>query len=160
MPRFTITEPHPTIRTNTYTQAGRGGAGNIFRAPPTTPSAGVPTPINPISPVNSNTTVSSAGSTTRFYSGRGGAGNAHSELERPTIDFEDEFSRADLRETLDYGHYGGRGGAGNFRSSGISRKARKGSEASSDSNASTASGSSVKAAFRNLVHGLISTSKP
>ncbi|ROW00842.1 hypothetical protein VMCG_06489 [Cytospora schulzeri] len=152
MPRFTITEPHPTIRTNTYTQAGRGGAGNIFRAPPTTSPAGVPTPLNPISPVTSNTTVSST-SSTRFYSGRGGAGNAHFEIERPTIDFEDEFSRADLREQLDYGHYVGRGGAGNFSSSG--KKSRKGSEASAESNASTSSGISVKAAFRNLVHGIM-----
>lgn len=151
MPRFTITEPHPTIPTNTYTQVGRGGAGNIFRAPPTTSPAGVPTPFNPISPITSNTTTSSTGST-RFYSGRGGAGNAHCEIERPTIDFEDEFSRADLREQLDYGHYVGRGGAGNFSRR---KKSRKVSEASADSSASTASRHSVRAAFRNLVHGFM-----
>jgi hypothetical protein len=153
MPRFTITEPHPTIRTNTYTQTGRGGSGNIFRAPPTTSPAGVPTPINPISPIISNNTVSST-SSTRFYSGRGGAGNAHCEIERPTIDFEDEFSRADLREQLDYGHHVGRGGAGNFSRA---KKARKGSEASAESSTSTSSGASVKAAFRNLVHGIKSS---
>ncbi|KUI74204.1 hypothetical protein VM1G_09821 [Cytospora mali] len=150
MPRFTITEPHPTIPTNTYTHAGRGGAGNFFRAPQTTSPAGVPTPITP---VTSNSTVASTGST-RFYSGRGGAGNAHAEIERPTISFEDEFCRADLREQLDYGHHVGRGGAGNFASK---KKLRADSEASASSNASTASASSMKAAFRGLVSGMRSS---
>lgn len=152
MARFTITEPHPTVPQNTYTHAGRGGAGNFFRAPPTTSPSGVPTPITP---VTTNSTVSSTGST-RFYSGRGGAGNAHSEIERPTISFEDEYSRADLREKMDYGHYVGRGGAGNFSSSSKKKKARTDSEASASSNASTASGNSVKSAFRGLVNGILS----
>ncbi|ROW10008.1 hypothetical protein VPNG_06566 [Cytospora leucostoma] len=154
MPRFLITEPHPTVRTNTYTHAGRGGAGNFFRAPPTTSPSGVPTPITP---VTSNSTVAST-SSTRFYSGRGGAGNAHSDLERPTISFEDEFSRADIREQMDYGHYVGRGGAGNFASARNPRKEKSKSAAASlrSSNASTMSGSSVKSAFRGAVNGIFS----
>lgn len=145
MPRFTITEPHPTVHQNAYTHAGRGGAGNFFRAPPTTAPSGVPTPITP---TMSNSTISST-SSTRFYSGRGGAGNAHFEIERPIISFEDEVSRADMRDQMDYGHYVGRGGAGNFASK---KKSRKGSEASHASNSST---SSVKSAFRDLVNGIL-----
>lgn len=101
MPRFMITEPHPTVPQNTYTHSGRGGAGNTFKAPMTTPASGIPTPST-----SSKKTTSS-----RFYSGRGGAGNAHAAAERVQLDFDAEYSAA-ARETS-AGFYSGRGGAGN-----------------------------------------------
>src|SRR4051794_31059770 len=101
MPFYTITEPHPTVPQNSYTHSGRGGAGNIFRAPATTPASGVP-PLTQTrsndsarSSVSSGSTSSGAG--TRFYSGRGGAGNAHAASERPVISFDEEYARADAR---------------------------------------------------------------
>lgn len=127
MPRYTITEPHPTVAKNTYVHAGRGGAGNHFRAPQTTAPSGVPTALPPTASTSSTSTsgASSSAATAaplpprRFYSGRGGAGNAHSHAERPVLSFEDEFSRADKRErsaALGSGYHVGRGGAGNFAS--------------------------------------------
>lgn len=117
MSRYTITEPHPTVTQNTYVHAGRGGAGNHFRAPLTTSPAGVPTPITPTASNTSSSSFASTASTRRFYSGRGGAGNAHSHIDRPTLSFEDEFSRAAKRDrttALGVGYHVGRGGAGNF----------------------------------------------
>jgi len=103
MPRYTVTEPHPTVAKNAYTHSGRGGAGNFFRAPATTDSTGVPTTI----------TAPSASKSTRFYSGRGGAGNAHASAERPVLSFDEEFSRAEIREKTSTLTHVGRGGAGN-----------------------------------------------
>lgn len=119
MPSYTITEPHPTVAKNTYVHAGRGGAGNHFRAPQTTSPSGVPTALAPVGTNATSTTAGcvSVGGARRFYSGRGGAGNAHSHAERPVLSFEDEFSRADKRErsaALGSGYHVGRGGAGNF----------------------------------------------
>ncbi|KAJ4415449.1 hypothetical protein N0V82_007320 [Gnomoniopsis sp. IMI 355080] len=152
MPRYTITEPHPSVAQNAYIHAGRGGAGNFVRAPQTTSPAGVPTPLQPSMSRASTTSVASSG---RFYSGRGGAGNAHSHIERPVLSFEDEFSRADKRETTSAGAKGyhvGRGGAGNFASSsstglGGGRKSRTGSSSSAASSASDSS--SVSEGWKN-----------
>ncbi|KAG7289658.1 hypothetical protein NEMBOFW57_006033 [Staphylotrichum longicolle] len=105
--RYTITEPHPTVAQNSYTHSGRGGLGNFFRAPATTAPSGVPTPA-------SSTTASS---TRRFYSGRGGAGNAHATVERPVLSFDEEFTRAEVREKTATMSHVGRGGAGNIFSS-------------------------------------------
>jgi len=104
MPRYFITEPHPTVKTNSYVHAGRGGAGNIFKAPTTTPATGVPT-----SPSVSAPTQASTG---RFYSGRGGAGNSHSASERTVLSFDEEYGAALAHESAAGGHFG-RGGAGN-----------------------------------------------
>lgn len=152
MSSYTITEPHPTVAKNTYIHAGRGGAGNHFRAPQTTPPSGVPTalPLAPLAAPTTNTTTAS-GPPRRFYSGRGGAGNAHSHVERPVLSFEDEFSRADKRErtaALGSGYHVGRGGAGNFAhatSGGVftvgggEKKARSGSGSSVASSSSSGS---------------------
>ncbi|KAK3944067.1 hypothetical protein QBC46DRAFT_6534 [Diplogelasinospora grovesii] len=119
---FTITEPHPTVPQNSYTHSGRGGAGNMFRAPATTPSTGVPTPLT-----RSTTATSTAGG--RFYSGRGGAGNAHAAAERPIIAFDEEYARHEVREKVSTISHVGRGGAGNVFST--SQKDRKPSDASS-----------------------------
>ncbi|KAI1432095.1 hypothetical protein GGR50DRAFT_627406 [Xylaria sp. CBS 124048] len=128
MPSFTITEPHPTVRQNTYTHAGRGGAGNYFRAPVTTPSSGVPTE-----------SVSLPPSTSNFYSGRGGAGNAHVSKNRPVMSFDEEFKLLNQAEQSRIG-YVGRGGAGNIYDAATPSRARKGSDGAS-ANSSSSSGS-------------------
>ncbi|KAK3995153.1 hypothetical protein QBC44DRAFT_234917 [Cladorrhinum sp. PSN332] len=114
---YTITEPHPTVAQNSYTHSGRGGAGNFFRAPKTTAPSGVPTPA---AAPSSSTTPSS-----RFYTGRGGAGNAHSSAERPVLSFDEEFARAEVREKASTISHVGRGGAGNIFSSSSSQKDKK-----------------------------------
>lgn len=118
MSLYTITEPHPTVPQNSYTHSGRGGAGNFFRAPATTSPSGVPTPADltttRTTTSTTSTTTSSAPPTRRFYSGRGGAGNAHSTSERPVLSFGEEFARAEVRDKRAMVGYAGRGGAGNI----------------------------------------------
>lgn len=120
---YLITEPHPTVSQNSYTHSGRGGAGNYFRAPATTPSAGVATKVDP-TPVSSG----------RFYSGRGGAGNAHASSERPVLSFSEEFARAEVRAKAAFAHVG-RGGAGNIVASNdaSSKKSRRDSSSTDGS---------------------------
>ncbi|KAL2023804.1 hypothetical protein VTK56DRAFT_1071 [Thermocarpiscus australiensis] len=109
MASYTITEPHPTVPMNSYTHSGRGGLGNFFRAPATTSPSGVPTPA---------TTSTTTRTTSRsFYSGRGGAGNAHAAGERPVLSFDEEFTRAEVRDKTATISHVGRGGAGNIFSS-------------------------------------------
>ncbi|KAL1878802.1 hypothetical protein VTK73DRAFT_7559 [Phialemonium thermophilum] len=139
---YTINEPHPTVPQNSYTHSGRGGAGNTFRAPATTPSTGIPTRSKP----HPQPPVKSSG---RFYSGRGGAGNVHSASARlPALSLDEEYARASAREKASIVHVG-RGGAGNIISSGggslagaapLERKYSTSSSVSSaDSHASTRS---------------------
>ena len=97
----------------------------------------------PITPTISNSTSA----TSKFHSGRGGAGNAHSSIERPVMSFEDEYERKQRTESVSGPAFTGRGGAGNFNSalsSFGSKQSRKGSDAS---NASTNSGSSTRSGF-------------
>lgn len=126
MSSYTITEPHPTVAQNSYTHSGRGGAGNMFRAPLTTSPSGVPTMAK----------QSSSNNSTRFYSGRGGAGNAHRASERVAISFDEEFSRAEVREKQATVSYVGRGGAGNILSTN-GKKERKHSTSSMHSTTSS-----------------------
>jgi hypothetical protein len=136
-PSYTITEPHPTVPQNSYTHSGRGGAGNFFRAPATTSPSGVPTPA----------TRTSAASTRRFYSGRGGAGNAHAAGERPVLSFDEEFTRAEVREKTATISHVGRGGAGNiFTLFGSDKKSEDGEELGRRDSAST-EGSSRSTGF-------------
>ncbi|KAK4219583.1 hypothetical protein QBC37DRAFT_436395 [Rhypophila decipiens] len=120
---YLVTEPHPTVAKNSYTHSGRGGAGNFFRAPATTPSAGVPTKVE-----------AAPTSTGRFYSGRGGAGNAHASTERPVMSFTEEFARAEVRAKAAFAHVG-RGGAGNVVASNdaTSTKSRRDSSSTNGS---------------------------
>ncbi|KAK4152814.1 hypothetical protein C8A00DRAFT_34489 [Chaetomidium leptoderma] len=123
---YTITEPHPTVPQNSYTHSGRGGLGNFFRAPATTSPSGVPmavaaaaaprTSSSTTSPTTTSSSSSSSSSTRRFYSGRGGAGNAHTASERPVLSFDEEFTRAEVREKTATLSHVGRGGAGNTTS--------------------------------------------
>ncbi|KAJ9156192.1 hypothetical protein NKR23_g1271 [Pleurostoma richardsiae] len=127
---YTITEPHPTVPKNTYTHSGRGGAGNTFRVSATSPPAGVPTRV--VS--NTPSAAASYQSTGRFYSGRGGAGNAHPAADRPVLSFDEEYARGVREQVSTTGHVG-RGGAGNTFGA-PPKQHRK------QSNASVASGSS------------------
>ncbi|TQN67458.1 hypothetical protein CSHISOI_07981 [Colletotrichum shisoi] len=86
-----VTEPHPTVAPNTYIYSGRGGAGNIFRAPVTTPAAGITTPLKP----------AAVNGPRRFYSGIGGAGNRHTAQERPVRTFDEDFDRQEMRKSSD-----------------------------------------------------------
>ncbi|KAI0836678.1 hypothetical protein F5Y06DRAFT_100870 [Hypoxylon sp. FL0890] len=138
MPDYTIAEPHPTVPKNTYTHSGRGGAGNYFRAPATTPSSGVET-----KPTTAKKTTS------RFYSGRGGAGNAHVAAEKPVLSFDEEFARQSHIEQKPVG-YVGRGGAGNVYGATGPSTARKGSDASSQH--STSSSDSLTNIWSRISH--------
>ncbi|KAK5634708.1 hypothetical protein RRF57_010421 [Xylaria bambusicola] len=127
MPRFSIAEPHPTVRQNTYTHSGRGGAGNHFRAPLTTPASGIATTSKPLPPSTSN-----------FYSGRGGAGNACVSQKRPVMSFDEEFKLQSQLEQKRVGHVG-RGGAGNIFDAASPNPQRKNSSSSSSSTSSSRS---------------------
>jgi hypothetical protein len=112
---YTITEPHPTVPQDSYTHSGRGGLGNFFRAPLTTSPSGVPTHTTS----TSTTTKTSNSTPRRFYSGRGGAGNAHAApaaAHTPALSFDEEFALRESALTTVVGHVG-RGGAGNVYSS-------------------------------------------
>ncbi|KAL2196183.1 hypothetical protein P885DRAFT_78521 [Corynascus similis CBS 632.67] len=117
---YTITEPHPTVPQNSYTHSGRGGLGNFFRAPATTSPSGVPTPAT-LTTTATNTS-SNTSSNRRFYSGRGGAGNAHrATADRPVLSFfDEEYARAESREKKSGISHVGRGGAGNIFSTSAS----------------------------------------
>ena len=118
---YLVTEPAPS--TTSYTRCGRGGAGNVYRGPST-----------PTTTTISSTSSQPRASSTRFFSGIGGAGNAHSASERPppALSLEDAVRHAAARDTPSVG-YCGRGGAGNIYR-------RKESDASS-------SGSSVRSSM-------------
>lgn len=138
---YYITEPHPTVVQNSYIHAGRGGAGNLFRAPLTTPSTGVPT----------HAKLAKVSSSGRFYSGRGGAGNVHTAAKRPVLSLDEEYAIADAREKATAVGHVGRGGAGNFFGGGVhhEKKVRKSTVASdvSDRRDSTSSAESVWSGF-------------
>ncbi|KAK3903139.1 hypothetical protein C8A05DRAFT_43581 [Staphylotrichum tortipilum] len=136
---YTITEPHPTVAQNSYTHSGRGGLGNFFRAPATTSPSGVPT--------SAASTSSSNSSARRFYSGRGGAGNAHSTAERPVLSFDEEFTRAEVREKTATMSHVGRGGAGNIFSSSNSKKNEADGESLGRRDSASTSGSSKSSGF-------------
>ncbi|KAI1112165.1 hypothetical protein F5Y14DRAFT_279598 [Nemania sp. NC0429] len=136
MGRFTVAEPHPTVGQNTYTHSGRGGAGNHFRAPVTTPASGVPTESKVLPPSTSN-----------FYSGRGGAGNAHVSEKRPLMSFDEEFKLKSQVEQKRVG-YVGRGGAGNIFDAAAPSPKRKNSDAASTSSAGSTLLERVSSAFK------------
>jgi hypothetical protein len=115
---YIITESSP--KTTTYIRAGRGGAGNIRAHTSSAPSSS-----HTQAPSRHILSASSlASSARRFYSGIGGAGNAHAADERPPLNLDDDFRRAAARDNATRVCHTGIGGAGNvFR--------RKASDASS-----------------------------
>ncbi|KAH6874762.1 hypothetical protein B0T10DRAFT_498501 [Thelonectria olida] len=116
MPNYIVTEGAPS--TNTYMRSGRGGAGNVVRV------------TNTHKP--SSHAVSATAPTRRFFSGIGGAGNAHEASERPTLSIEEEYHRAAARDQANAGHCG-IGGAGNV----YRRKASDASSSHSDASSSS-----------------------
>lgn len=148
---YTITEPHPTVQANAYTHSGRGGLGNTFRAPTTvTPAAGIPTPLTKVSSGSSATHTS-----TRFYAGRGGAGNAYPASERQAVNLDDEYvyaAKAAAKSTTT-GGYVGRGGAGNFYSNKSSSSSHKKSSGSTSSGPLLSTADRIAHSIRSGVHG-------
>ncbi|CAL3967538.1 hypothetical protein PZA11_003810 [Diplocarpon coronariae] len=130
---FQVVEPHPTLAK--YSYAGRGGAGNTFKAPKTSNGSSARGPASlfenglPRSKCN-------------FSSGRGGAGNIHKPSERAIFSFDEELALQKTREDkIKDGAvcHIGRGGAGN-RTSSRPEASRKGSFSSTGSNGSVRSG--------------------
>lgn len=139
MSKFIITEPAPS--TTSYIRSGRGGAGNTFpiSALPTT------TPTTPAPPKSS--------SSRRFFSGIGGAGNAHAANERPALSLDSEYCARAAARDKSTGHCG-IGGAGNVY---VRKPSNAGSEASiEDDDASSRSSMSSKAKLWARVSGTFS----
>lgn len=114
---YSITEPHPDAKPRAYIPTGRGGAGNITRAPVNLTKGA--TAQGPPSRIHLNSVSSAASSTTSsrsasFHSGRGGAGNVHPSTERAIFSFDEELERqlSQERHAAPVYHVG-RGGAGN-----------------------------------------------
>ncbi|KIW11104.1 hypothetical protein PV08_10404 [Exophiala spinifera] len=109
--RYSIVEPHPSVPSSHYFSTGRGGAGNVTRAPPSTtrgsdatgPAARVSLISHPSHPRKN------------FVAGRGGAGNVHPSSERAIFSFDEELERqlSQERHAAPVYHVG-RGGAGNL----------------------------------------------
>lgn len=142
MPSFTVNEPHPTVAKNAYTYSGRGGAGNIFRAPETTKASGISTKAKPVK------------ETRGFYTGIGGAGNYRKAGTRPVMSFEEEIERAAAAESHPVGHTG-RGGAGNTfsTSSAASTKTASVRKSSTEHRASVESDRSGRPTFWGRISG-------
>jgi len=138
--RLSVTEPHPT--TNAYIHSGRGGAGNLFKAPTT--SAGA-TARGPASLFETGLPQSNS----KFSSGRGGAGNIHPSSEKALFSFDEELDRQSTREKkVKEGaiYHVGRGGAGNYA---MTRQ----SSARKDSSSSVGSDASIRSGFFGRLSG-------
>ncbi|KAJ4302303.1 hypothetical protein N0V88_002446 [Collariella sp. IMI 366227] len=143
MPSYTITEPHPTLHSL-----------RPRRPRQLLPRPGDHLPFGRAHPLTPTTTTSSSSSTRRFYSGRGGAGNAHKVTERPVMSFAEEFARAEVREKTAIISHVGRGGAGNiFSSEGKKIKKEEGNGADlsrRDTSSTTSSGRSSSSTLGGL----------
>jgi len=123
--RYSIVEPHPSVPSSHYFSTGRGGAGNVTRAPPsTTPGTDA---TGPAARVNLTTPTHPR---KNFVAGRGGAGNVHPSSERAIFSFDEELERqlSQDRHAAPVYHVG-RGGAGNLVGAG-SRSSTSSSSAS------------------------------
>jgi hypothetical protein len=108
--------------------AGRGGAGNTFKAPSSITPAQTAT-----GPASLFTTGLPKNTNYNFSSGRGGAGNILHSSERAIFSFDEELERQKSREQrVKEGavFYVGRGGAGNRTKSKNGYSARKDSSSS------------------------------
>jgi hypothetical protein len=124
--RYQITEPHPTA--HSYIHSGRGGAGNTFKAPKTTNAS---TAVGPASLFETGLPQTS----TKFSSGRGGAGNIRDTAEKAIFSFDEELQRQVTRDQKAKDGavwHVGRGGAGNWATIRPS-SGRKDSSSSADS---------------------------
>ena len=113
---YSIVEPHPSVPSSHYFSTGRGGAGNVTKAPGSiTRGSDASGPAARIS-FSSPTTK-----TKTFTTGRGGAGNVHPSSERAIFSFDEELERQlnQDRHAAPVYHVG-RGGAGNVGNGGVS----------------------------------------
>ncbi|EXJ94846.1 hypothetical protein A1O1_03244 [Capronia coronata CBS 617.96] len=112
--RYSIVEPHPSVPATHYFSTGRGGAGNVTRAPSSvtqgTDATGPASRIWVESPETHRKT---------FTAGRGGAGNVYPASERAIFSFDEELERqlSQERHAAPVYHVG-RGGAGNVKANG------------------------------------------
>jgi len=128
--RYSVTEPHPTA--NKFIHAGRGGAGNTFKAPKTTQGS---TARGPASLFEAGLPQGNS----KFSVGRGGAGNILPNSEKAIFSFDEELERQSTRERkIKDGaiYHVGRGGAGNFAQT-KPASSRKDSTSSAGSEASS-----------------------
>ncbi|OAA33315.1 hypothetical protein AAL_00780 [Moelleriella libera RCEF 2490] len=136
--KYVVTEAAPS--TTSYVRCGRGGAGNVFRtAASSSKIASTSTTITSSSPSSASPGLRP---TRRFFSGIGGAGNAHSTARLPSVadSLDDAVRHATARDNAAVG-YCGRGGAGNVYR-------RKSSDAASSySSSSASSAASVKSSM-------------
>lgn len=112
--RYSIVEPHPSVHSSSFITTGRGGAGNITKAPASVTSgrdATGPAARVPLSSLRRSPQASHQS----FTTGRGGAGNiVHPPSERAIFSFDEELEHQLSREQHAAPVYHvGRGGAGN-----------------------------------------------
>lgn len=134
---YRITEPHPTAKPNQIIHTGRGGSGNMYKVkdPKETNSR------TPLHNVTSNFSSSSQRTTTKFSSGRGGAGNIHPLSVASPFSLDKEIDQQTAQENSHNVWHVGRGGAGNWtRKDSVASSSRKMSNESADSSASSRSG--------------------
>lgn len=111
--------------------AGRGGAGNTFKAPKLSLGSSARGPASLFETGLPQTSY-------KFSSGRGGAGNIHQNSEKKIFSFDEELDRQNSREKrMNEGavYHVGRGGAGNWTKS-RPESSRKDSTSSVDSGSS------------------------
>ena len=134
---YSIVEPAPTARPNTYIRTGRGGAGNMYK-PSSIKSNSSSAPLRQISSAKSNASSTSSNGT--YLSGRGGAGNVRPRQEAEPFNFDEELTMQMTRDQNASVWHVGRGGAGNWTrsapSNGLDRKISGESTASESSSRS------------------------
>jgi hypothetical protein len=133
--QYQVTEPHPSVTTSSFIHSGRGGAGNTFKAPPTSNGRDARGPASLFSRGLPETSM-------KFSSGRGGAGNILPTSKKAPFSFDEELERQSTRDKkMNAGGiwHVGRGGAGNW-AAGRPSSERKNSESSVDSSGSERSG--------------------
>lgn len=146
--RYSIVEPHPSVTPRQqYIGTGRGGAGNVVKAP-TTITRG----SDASGPASRAASLSVPRRT--FYSGRGGAGNHVNDAPR-MFSFDEELAH-EMQQSKHIApvYHVGRGGAGNLCKASSSTNhnlTRRMSDTSTSSTSSAESGADV--ATRNLKKG-------
>ncbi|EXJ88790.1 hypothetical protein A1O3_01854 [Capronia epimyces CBS 606.96] len=117
--RYSIVEPHPSVPPTHYFSTGRGGAGNVTKAP-----SSVTQGNNASGPASRIWTEAPQTQRKTFIAGRGGAGNVYPASERAIFSFDEELERqlSQERHAAPVYHVG-RGGAGNIKASGTSASA-------------------------------------
>lgn len=108
---YSIVEPHPSAVPNkSYIHSGRGGAGNVMKAPST-----VTRGSDASGPAARASVSSLSKPRLSFTSGRGGIGNVHDASERAIFSFDEELERQLTREKhIAPVYHVGRGGSGNL----------------------------------------------